>query len=291
MSRAPVKKLRSIRENERVGSPIVLEAETEILNPKVMLVTPQQAEVWLSKNLEQNRNVSFELVASYASDMKAGKWLLNGEAIKLGRNDVLYDGQHRLWAVLEADVPVKMLVIEGLSEDAIATIDQGRKRSHADSLKMLKGQENAKKYTSMVNIIRALTTDARGAMTYHQIETLGDKYKGGLEWALKTMPSSRKWDAATISGALAFAYKTDPVGINEFAIQLRSGEGLHSGDPAFALRYYIQERLPVIRDTGIIISKKTLSCARAHLQGRQLVRVEGSDEVIAYFAKAHGITV
>lgn len=46
-------------------------------------VTPELAETWLARN-PNNRNLRKAVVDSYARDMQAGRWALNGGTLKLG---------------------------------------------------------------------------------------------------------------------------------------------------------------------------------------------------------------
>ena len=49
---------------------------------EILDVGPEQAEQWLSRN-PNNRNLRRSVVESYARDMTAGTWRLNGETVKL----------------------------------------------------------------------------------------------------------------------------------------------------------------------------------------------------------------
>lgn len=99
----------------------------------VVSVTPEIAERWLGKNT-RNRNVRQAIVAGYARDMAAGNWYLNGEPIIFADDGTLLDGQHRLHAVIRANVTVQVLVVRGVAADAMATIDTGGGRKFADVL-------------------------------------------------------------------------------------------------------------------------------------------------------------
>ena len=96
-------------------------------------ITPDLALEILGDN-ENNRNVRPRVVGNYSRDMKAGNWALNGESIKIDINGSLIDGQHRLNAVIVADVPVQMMVVRGLPPEAKATVDSGAVRLNADLL-------------------------------------------------------------------------------------------------------------------------------------------------------------
>lgn len=77
--------------------------------------------------------------------MEAGRWRLNGETVKFSATGHLYDGQHRLNAVVQSGTTVPMVVIRGLGDDVMPTVDAGAKRSYSDALK-LSGEENTSRW-------------------------------------------------------------------------------------------------------------------------------------------------
>lgn len=97
-------------------------------------VTPRMAKAWLGKNIETNRKPKRGKIPMYVRDMKAGKWQLTGETIKFDDEGRLIDGQNRLLAVVEANVPVEFDVVYDVLPEAFAVIDSGASRTTADSL-------------------------------------------------------------------------------------------------------------------------------------------------------------
>lgn len=110
-------------------------------NWDIVDVTPELAEKWLAKN-PRNRNVRRQVVARYARDMTAGRWRLNGDAIRFDAHGALLDGQHRLHAVVESGVTITTFVIRGLDPAAQETMDDGARRAPADFINM-RGQHSA----------------------------------------------------------------------------------------------------------------------------------------------------
>jgi hypothetical protein len=108
---------------------------------EIYTVTPAVAARWLSRNV-RNRVSRPSIVDAYARDMKAGNWQITGEAIKFDTNGALADGQHRLMAVIQADVSVPMLVVRGIAPDAQSVMDSGTKRTASDAL-TLDGHKNS----------------------------------------------------------------------------------------------------------------------------------------------------
>lgn len=129
---------------------------------RVVNITPELAEKWLNQN-SHNRNLRENAVDDYARDMAAGNWAENGESIKFARGKVLLldgqpplyggallDGQHRLWAISESGVTLRMLVVTGVKRGAQETMDSGRKRTLSDAL-TLRGEHNT---VSLASILR-----------------------------------------------------------------------------------------------------------------------------------------
>lgn len=125
---------------------------------KVVTVTPELAAEWLPRTV-RNRPVKDRIVAAYARDMKAGRWLLTGEAIKFNTRGELDDGRHRCKAVIIAGVPVRMMVVWGVPVGAQDVMDSGVKRSANDQLAM-RGTKNASVLTAAARL--ALTEPGAG---------------------------------------------------------------------------------------------------------------------------------
>jgi hypothetical protein len=68
----------------------------------------------------------------YALDMIECRWQYNGDAIRIGVDGVLLDGQHRLHACVESDVCFLSDVVKGLPLSVLETIDIGDARKASD---------------------------------------------------------------------------------------------------------------------------------------------------------------
>jgi len=118
-------------------------------------INPSKARMYLERNESDdynNRNLKEWKIEQYAKDMKSGKWEFNGETIKFSRTGRLLDGQHRLLAIIMADVTIKMEVRYGLEDKVIPTIDTGTPRQSSDVL-TINGFENATKISSIVKFV------------------------------------------------------------------------------------------------------------------------------------------
>lgn len=104
------------------------------METKIETITPETAEVYLQHN-PRNRNISSKRVSMYARSMRAGNWRLTHQGLAFNCDGSLKDGQHRLAAIVEAGVPVTMMVTRGLSDDAMMGIDLLRPRTFVDVFK------------------------------------------------------------------------------------------------------------------------------------------------------------
>lgn len=103
------------------------------VHAEIVNVTPKLAAEWLQKNVN-NRPVRQRIVDTYARDMEAGAWQITGESIKFNSSGELADGQHRLCAVVKAQLAVPMLVVRGVDPSSQTVMDSGAKRTSADAL-------------------------------------------------------------------------------------------------------------------------------------------------------------
>ena len=112
-------------------------AKMERTAPKIVTITPDEAMQLLEYN-QQNRPLNHQHVNRIARQILDGKWRFNGDTIKIATNNDILDGQHRLWAIVEAKIAIETIVVRGIEEDAFATIDTLRKsRSGSDILALV----------------------------------------------------------------------------------------------------------------------------------------------------------
>lgn len=100
-----------------------------------MRFTPHIAATFLKQNT-LNRPVRERHVEFLAREMAEGRWVKNGETIKVAEDESILDGQHRLMACVDSGVSFDSVVVYGLRPEAFMTIDTGVARSGADVLKL-----------------------------------------------------------------------------------------------------------------------------------------------------------
>jgi hypothetical protein len=95
------------------------------------LITPTIAAQLLKLNTN-NRRFRPAYSKSLADAMKRGEWLSTHQGIGISKAGVLLDGQHRLSAIIEANMTISMVVSTGIDNNAYQVIDIQEKRNMGD---------------------------------------------------------------------------------------------------------------------------------------------------------------
>lgn len=251
-------------------------------------VTPAMATTWLERNTN-NRGVSDARVHQLAEAMRRGEWRLTHQGLAFGADGSLYDGQHRLWAIIHSGVTVTLMVTTGLHPDTRANIDGQRTRTVADNFAILSGTPHAKKMVELANVVQMLITgESAFKGTYDQTVEIVERFKSGISWALELPGSTVRLGAAPIRGAMAFAYKTNPAAVTEFAEQVMLGANLAVDAPAFVLRNSVLSSQKQAKDRREV-AVRTLRAALAHIHGETLRSLYATEDSVAFFGVAHGL--
>jgi hypothetical protein len=118
------------------------------LRSRVQTITPSKAAELLEANTT-NRPVSRSVVRSFAEAMQRGEWIVTHQGIAFDVNGVLIDGQHRLAAIVEADVPVDLTVFTDVDDGTFDVLDTGKRRNAADVL-AIEGEKSSTMLAAMV---------------------------------------------------------------------------------------------------------------------------------------------
>lgn len=214
----------------------------------VRTITPDEAKRLLENNT-LNRNISDRAVGAIARDMKNGDWVFNGESIKISDAGYLLDGQHRLSACVRAGVPFTTLVIEGLPNSAMDTVDAGRKRTAGDVLKM-HGYVNNNKLAAAAKAImdykqHGIRMSASGNNPYSNSEILAfiDANPVVLECTKKAIQLSSRSESLIAPATAALIYymfiQVDKEAADRFFDRLQTGADLDELNPILKLRNYL----------------------------------------------------
>lgn len=218
----------------------------------VETITPFRARQLLSFN-EGNRRISHARVQQYAHEMKRGNWHLTGDTIKISQDKLtgkirLLDGQHRLEAIVLADVPVTTVVATGLSNAAFSVIDRGKTRTYGDIL----GMSSIASATTISSMARPIIVLDAGLnpfggglrlVTPNDVVDFYHKYADICQFAVNHASKYREMLAGYTNSWAMFLFMVGRAhGIQTakaFVDSIASGVGLQSGDPRLALRTWL----------------------------------------------------
>ena len=128
-------------------------------------ITPVEARNLLDRNTS-NRNIRPANLERLKTDIREGRFVMNGEPIIIADTGEINDGQHRLLACVETGIPITVLVVRGVDRDTRFTVDVGDQRRVGDML-TIKGYKNVLLHG---RIAALLLTD----QNYGRIERGGD---------------------------------------------------------------------------------------------------------------------
>lgn len=212
------------------------------ISMEIVTVSPNQAEKWLDANTH-NRSVVNSVVTAYARDMANGRWALNGEAVKIAVDGTILDGQHRLLAVVQADVKVPMLIVTGLEPETQKTMDSGRKRTFSDNLR-IDGTVNAAVVASIC--LRGWMWDSGDRRFKATVRPTQSEMRAwrednpsvhrSAEIASRTRTAFKAIPQSSAGTAHLLFNRVDQNATAEFFARLASGAGLDEGDPILTLR-------------------------------------------------------
>lgn len=95
----------------------------------MVYITPELAKFWLENNNSRNRKIIREHVKMLATDIMNGQWMQNGQPIVFGTDGNILNGQHRLAACVEANLPIENMVATGVDPNAFSTYDTNKRRA------------------------------------------------------------------------------------------------------------------------------------------------------------------
>lgn len=183
--------------------------KTEMLYPQLFTVTetitPEKAREYLLVNFV-NRSISRPKVEKHKRTIAAGKFKHTHQGVAFDWFGNLRDGQHRLTAIAEGDVAVKMQVTRGVDPADVSTIDtEMRVRSIADALR-LAGNYNATKQSIAVCNLWLLMSGVRSAGQF-EIEDFLNAHSESIAFALDVGLNHANLKHACVLTMLAAAYE------------------------------------------------------------------------------------
>jgi len=156
----------------------------------VMEVSPDQAIRWLEGNT-RNRPVKQSHVNRLAGEIRNNRWQLSHQGIAFDTNGLLLDGQHRLWAIVEADRPVMLRVFFNEPAENKRVVDAGERRTNLDIMTMT-GQvgEVTAKHLATLRAMLAGRSSRPARMSAGEESRLYTKHREAVEFAMRHLGAS-----------------------------------------------------------------------------------------------------
>jgi hypothetical protein len=260
------------------------------LAPKVDVqiesINPEIAKKYLAQ-MGKNRHLTQFHLGGMIRDMKAGRWIFNGDPIRFN-GDKLIDGQHRLTALIASGKTFDFVVIRQLPKEAFETIDIGRKRTTADYLSM-EGHHYAQKLSSAARWYLAykryqnfgthepITNNEKLAIVAEvpQLASYVNSYNLGGRAPVQMSP-------AMLATCHLLFWERAKGPADEFMDGITSGLELKAGDPRYTARQWIIRRPRAERHTTsrftVAAGNLLIRAWNAWRAGEQLVKINPMKE-------------
>lgn len=209
------------------------------IKTEIKTVTPSMCSTWLDVN-KNNRILDFKHIATLARTIVKGDWTVNGESLKFDVKGNVLDGQHRMWACIEANKSFKTLITTGLPRKAFDTIDTGRIRTASDILS-INGEQNVHTIAAALKHIGRYYDNSmfrQYKYTNREIEDLLEQHPDVRDYAHKANVAKQvRWcSGSVIVTAWYLASRVDVEKADEFFNSFIKGINLEAGSIILVLR-------------------------------------------------------
>jgi hypothetical protein len=244
----------------------------------------------LLETVTVNRPVSQRTVDRYVADMKAGKWRMTGEPIIISESGHLLDGQHRLWAIVQADVEVELAVASGVADEAIWSIDMGRSRTASQVLGMT-GQKYAIKTVAISRVLTTLENPGRERpQSVDDVRGMLAKHKG-IEWVFEqpNVGTNGPLYSAGVLAAFAILREKFPKEAEALWLAYSTGADLSRGDPLLTIRNYLANAASR-GNSNLSVAKcrRMLTALMYRLRGEPMMQSKDGMEGVNFFFSRNG---
>ncbi len=194
------------------------------------IITQDVAKEILNRNHENQRTIIPNRLKNLKRELLEGRWIFNGETIKITTTGKLIDGQYRLMAVAQTGVEIDTLVVRGIIEtteegmSTMSTIDS-TSRTAKEALEIAGYHTEPLNISKLVRLIEGFNT-----------KIIGSKSNG---------PVFRNSELVEITNS----YNTDEL-LSIIDRAKRKFENNKDGYPleAWLLLLYLEDKIPMMRE-------------------------------------------
>lgn len=234
------------------------------IKSEVVTLEPEQAREMLETKNTRNRPLNPNTVETYARLIKDGRWKVTHQGIAFDTNGALLDGQHRLAAIAQAGIPVRIMVTHNVDPDEFTVIDVGRRRTPADALGIAGIEHNRNQIASVARFLRNYDrADSSGWTGAHAarldnsniLDAVEDYGPEKINSAVRIGATHGRLSGINITVLSAFFYllhfrhNMPLVEVMKFIQGVSSGAGLQEGDARLALRNLMMHKNSTAKST------------------------------------------
>ena len=262
-------------------------------------VTPEQAADWLKNNFV-NRPMKEDVVHAYARDMINGVWVPTHQGVAFNDANALIDGQHRLSAIVLADVTVRMMVTYGLPahiKDSEMTtmdaVDRGRTRSVADQLTIQHGMKNGQVTAAIAMSLAGLCYGQRTRrLSVGQTLDVFRAFEDAATWMIMHRVKDHGLKSVGVLAAFTFAMATEKEGLWDDTTEIQqmyhrvvSGIGLLEHTATKALRAFLtsDEAKLLTRGTDRGLAELCLQAIYLEAKGKKVDKLAPSLDGVNHY--------
>jgi len=249
------------------------------------------------KNNGINRKITRANVDFIKSEIKAGKFVINGSSIVISENGKLIDGQHRLLAISELNTEFNMVVVRNVKESVFSTIDNGKSRTAADVLSSKQIPNSSAVASAIKRIIEEFDSNRKttknGTSNLSNTEVLEFYYKNSTELdetilkCLRLYQSQIKVITVSVATAMIFLLgRENKTKAYSFIRELFTGDKESNSNAAMTLR----KRLINNKIEGKKLNNSNLRALftiafRAYKNDRDISKIQVSKNLSQYLFK------
>lgn len=210
------------------------------IHASVQFIDPSWAAKLLSTNPEHQRTISRSNLTKIENSIREEKFFLNGQAVIVSDSGKLLDGQHRLQAVVNANIGIWTVLVTNIPDEYFTFMDNGKSRSFSDVLKTM-GKVNTASLGSTIQRLAEYLDDpisiGIGKVFSHAQLMATEQLCPDVGESVRAVLTCREAFSTTRCAWMHYVLMQHcPEVCEQFFESLGSGEMLGRTDPIFVLR-------------------------------------------------------
>ena len=210
------------------------------VSARVVYIDPKMAADLLRTNPEHQRNIKPANLHKIEADLRAGKFVVNGQTVIRDEKKRLMDGQHRLQAVVNTGIGIWTILVSDIPEEYFRLIDVGVARSFADTLTTTERKQTkslAAAVARLAEYLRNPQSVGSGAVFSHSELLDVVEMSPGFEEALRAVGVCKQLiTPSQLTWLYYLARQEDPDKADAFIRGIAYGEMLTKTSPIYQLR-------------------------------------------------------